>query len=459
MKVVIPLLVALSIGSAAANAQNEQSSLQPSDRLPEDKLNAGAGVEAIDMIWAGHRVNNQMVIRNGHQFIPYYDATRQMAIAHRASPSSVWRYHKLPSALGWDSHNYVTVDVDEAGYIHVLGNMHADPIVYFRSTEPWNIRTLKQQEYLADKTREKRVTYPVFFRDNEGRLIVRFRIGGSGDGNYFFHRFDTKSMTWSLLHDKQFTDGEGERGSYPVGPDKGPDGLFHSIWVWRETPSAATNNNLSYARSRDMVNWEDSNGKPVALPIIRSTGEIVDPVPVGGGMLNGQTRLGFDNDKRPIIAYYKHDKKGDTQIFLARKKGAGWSLHQLSNWTDSKQDLERGGSLTVNITVPEDPFVAKDGSIRVRAIWNGKRYEFVVDAKSNKVLREQPWEQWPASVTAIRDNPNLTQYITKAKTDSSDGQMEYYLSWEAYPSFQDQPKSEIPAPVTLRLHKIPKATK
>jgi hypothetical protein len=437
-------------------AQNAQSDLPSSDRLSADKLNARNGVEAIDMAWGGHRVNYQLVVRGQHQFVAYYDASRQMSIAHRDSPSSGWRYHKLPSYLGWDSHNYVTVDVDEAGYIHVLGNMHADPIVYFRSTEPWQIRTLKQQDYLADKAREKRVTYPTFFRDNEGRLIVRFRIGGSGDGSYYFHRFDTKTMSWSLLHDKQFTDGEGERGSYPVGPLKGPDGLFHSIWVWRETPSAATNNNLSYARSRDMVNWEDSNGKPVKLPIVRSTGDIIDPVPVGGGMLNGQMQLGFDADKKPMIVYYKHDKKGDTQIHLARKKGNGWATHQISNWTGSKQDLDKGGSLAVAVLVPETPFVAADGSIRARVSWTGKRYEFIIDAKSNKVTGETTWEQWPQQITTFKENPALNPHYAKASGTPAESPVEYFLSWEANPSFQDQARPNIPPATTLRLHAVPK---
>ncbi len=44
--------------------------------------------------------------------------------------------------------------------------------------------------------------------------------------------------------------------SSPQGPVRGPDGLFHVVWVWRDTPDRATNHHLSYARSRDLQRWE-----------------------------------------------------------------------------------------------------------------------------------------------------------------------------------------------------------
>lgn len=429
---------------------------QLNDNLPDTKLNVDNDVEAIDMAWSGHRLLSQMIQRGNHQFIAYYDANRQMSIAHRTVLRSPWRYQKLPSFVGWDSHNYVTVDVDEKGYIHVLGNMHADPLVYFRSREPWDVRSLEQVRFMVDEEREKKVTYPRFMHDPDGRLIAIFRIGGSGNGRYYYHRYDTQAKSWALLHDKEFFNGEDERGAYYAGPDVGPDGLYHMIWVWRETPSAATNNNLSYVRSRDLINWEDSNGKPVALPIIRASGEIVDAVPVGGGLLNGQKKLGFDNNKLPMISYYKHDKNGDTQIMLARKVGTAWQSYQISDWTDSKQDLDKGGSLSVSIKISDKPYVADDGTIRVRANRDGKAIEFTVDSKNNKMISSAPFKSYPDAVRDKRDNEALSQFIAEAEGVPEDSPYNFYLSWEAMTSNQDQARGDIPAPSVLRLHKIAK---
>ncbi len=445
------LLIALfSIGAAP------HALAQASDKLADEQLNLASEVEAIDFTWSGHRVFAQMIQRGEHQLIAYYDANRQMSIAHRAHQRTPWRYQKVPSFVGWDSHNYVTVDVDEKGYIHVMGNMHNDPLVYFRSSEPWNVRSLEQVDYIISPERDRNVTYPRFMHDREGRLIAIYRLGGSGNGRYYYHRYDTATKTWSLMHDGQFFDGEDERGAYYTGPVLGPDGKFHMIWVWRETPSAATNNNLSYVRSPDLVNWEDSNGNPVTLPLIRSTGEIVDPVPTFGGMLNGQKKIGFDADNRPMISYYKNDAKGDTQIMLARKSGEGWATHQISEWTDSKQFLDRGGSLNVSILVPEDPYVAEDGTIRVRAKRDGEEIEFVVDASTNRTVTTGSYTSVPEVIGTFQDNPALVQFVRKAEGVPQASAHDYFLSWEANPPAQDQARGEIPPASTLRLHKIPR---
>lgn len=429
---------------------------QPSDRLADGQLNLSNEVEAIDFHWAGHRVWAQMIQRGEHQLIIYYDANRQMSVAHREDQRTPWRYQKVPSFVGWDSHNYATVDVDEEGYIHVLGNMHNDPLVYFRSREPWNVRSLEKVDYMIDPKRDRSVTYPNFMHDREGRLIAIYRLGGSGNGRYYYHLYDTETQSWSLMHNGQFFDGEDERGAYYIGPQLGPDGLFHMVWVWRETPSAATNNNLSYVRSPDLVNWEDSNGKPVTLPLIRSTGEIVDPIPPFGGVLNGQKKLGFDADNRPMISYYKNDANGDTQIMLARKVGRGWDIHQISDWTDSKQFLDRGGSLNVSILVPESPYLAQDGTIRVRAQRDGEEIEFTVNPKTNRTVAVGAYRSVPEVIGTFHQNKALEQYVRKASGVPEDSGYDFYLSWEANPPAQDQARSDIPPPSVLRLHKIPR---
>ncbi len=429
---------------------------QGSDVLPVSKLNIASEVEAIDFTWSGHRVYAQMIQRGEHQFIIYYDASRQMTIAHRKHQRTPWRYQKVDSFVGWDSHNYATLDVDEQGYIHVLGNMHNDQLVYYRSTIPWNVRSLEKVDYMISLEREHNVTYPRFLHDANGTLIAIYRLGGSGDGRYYYHGYDVETRTWRLLHDKEFFNGEGERGAYYEGPHLGPDGLFHMIWVWRETPSAATNNNLSYVRSPDLINWEDSNGEPVQLPLIRSTGEIVDPIPTFAGLLNGQKKLGFDADDLPMISYYKHDSAGDTQIMLARKSGKGWTTHQISDWTDSKQDLDRGGSLSVSVLVPQKPFMAEDGTIRVRVMRDGNAIEFTVDPNSNKRVETGSYEPFPSAIADFQDNPELRQYVVQAQGVAEDASHDFYLSWEANPTNQDQARGDIPAPSTLRLHKVPR---
>lgn len=92
---------------------------------------------------------------------------------------------------------------------------------------------------------EERCTYPRFMVGSDGQLLFMYRSGRSGNGRSFFNRYDLASQTWSRFLDTPLFDGEELRNAYPIGPLKGPDGKFHIIWVWRDTPDCATNHDLS----------------------------------------------------------------------------------------------------------------------------------------------------------------------------------------------------------------------
>jgi hypothetical protein len=103
-------------------------------------------VEAIDRVWSGHRVAFDYVGKSDQQIVAYYDASRQMSVAYKPYPTGNWIFQKLDSYLGWDSHNSVVIGLDEEGYIHIVGNLHVNPIVYFKSENPNDVRSLKRVE-------------------------------------------------------------------------------------------------------------------------------------------------------------------------------------------------------------------------------------------------------------------------------------------------------------------------
>ena len=132
-----------------------------------------------------------------------------MVIAQRSLDSKQWKKTVLPTKVGWDSHNYIEMAVDRDGYLHVSGNMHAVPLVYFRSEKPENIERFEKLPMTGK--REERVTYPIFLKNKEGELYFQYRDGGSGNGNTLYNRYDPATKTWSPLFDTPFFDGE--RGS------------------------------------------------------------------------------------------------------------------------------------------------------------------------------------------------------------------------------------------------------
>ncbi|MEN8777799.1 MAG: BNR repeat-containing protein [Glaciecola sp.] len=422
--------------------------------------------EAIDNVWSGHRVSPALITRGNEQFVAYYDSNRQMTIAHRKI-GTPWRYYKLDSWVGWDSHNYVTIELDKDGYLHVLGNLHSDAIEYFRMSEPLKVRSLKRISVMVDPAVERKMTYPIFLKNKNDELIAKYRDGGSGNGNEIYNIYDTQTKTWRRLHDNQFLDGEGKRSGYFEGPTLGPDGNFHLIWVWRDTPDASTNHSLSYARSSDLVNWEDSTGKRLQLPIRHSTAEIVDPVGVKGGMINGNIKLGFDQGNNPIISYHKYGKNGNTQMFVARSHQNDWQVKQISQWTNFRWDFGGGGSLGRFPIKPHTVEVLNNNTLSVLVRKEDDIFRFVIDSDSLETLEVQNADLYPQQIETITTESNRMLFesshlpfehrVFKGKGDLSAKSGQFYLSLHSQPSNRDRAHKMISMPSVLLLHEaIPK---
>ncbi|MCD6304492.1 MAG: BNR repeat-containing protein, partial [Planctomycetes bacterium] len=275
----------------------------------------------VSPVWPGQPVGFCLLTVGRRQFAAFYDDQRRMTVAARTIDSRSWRFVRLPERLGWDSHNYVTMTADKEGYLHLAGNMHCTALKYYRTRRPWDIATFQRVEKMVGP-RERRCTYPRFFRGPGGRLIFTYRDGSSGNGDQVYNVYQPKTRTWRRLLDTPLTAGRGKMNAYLRGPVAGPDGWWHVCWVWRDTPDCKTNHDLSYARSRDLVHWRTAAGEPVELPMtIKTPGLIVDPVPPGGGIINGNTAIGFDAAGRVIVSYHKFDEAGKTQLYNARLEG------------------------------------------------------------------------------------------------------------------------------------------
>jgi hypothetical protein len=408
-----------------------------------------ARADTVDRVWSGHSVGFALLATRTHVYAAYYDANRQLTVAQRArtGPSS-WVYQKLDTHVGWDSHNYVTLTTDASGALHVAGNMHVNPLTYFRSDSTGDVGTLTRVPVMVDSAREQHMTYPVFLRDAKGQLLFKYRDGSSGRGDEIYRAYDVAARAWRPLTDAPLVDGEGRRNAYFVGPSMGPDGFLHLVWVWRDSPMAETNHDLSYARSRDLVHWERADGTPLPLPIRLRDAEIVDPVPVKGGMINGNTAPGFDANGRVMITYHQYDAAGNTQIWLARREGDQWHREQVSRWTNYRWDFGGGGSLDFEVTVrAAHPGVA--GQIVVPVTRQGQSLELVVDATTLRPIEERR-VQSPAERAAARLGIREVSLVNTAQARAPDGTL-FTLVWTALPPNRDQPRAQIPAPSALVL--------
>jgi hypothetical protein len=433
--------VVLSLSATVTSAQAPEAD-HPVRALPIKSI------EAIDQVWSGHKVGFALVAGPKRIYVGYYDANRQLTIAQRDRAGGGWTYVKLDTWLGWDSHNYVAMGVDPAGQLHVMANMHSEPLIYFRTTGTDDARDLRRRPNMIAPDDEARVTYPIFLHHADGRLIVKYRSGRSGSGDEIYNVFDPSTDTWRRLLDAPLASGEGKRNAYFVGPVLGPDKMFHIVWVWRDSPDASTNHDLSYARSRDLIHWERSDGVPLALPITLGKAEIVDPVRVRGGMINNNTVLGFDSAGRPVVTYHKFDAAGDTQIYLARREATGWRSAQVSRWKGFRWDFGGPGSLAGQVQVGAvRPSGA--GQLVVPVIREGRSLELVVDEASLAFVEEQPVAGLGDQMAARYPPPADMRFNV---LPLSIGPAEAYaLAWATRPPNRDRPTEDIPAATTLRL--------
>jgi hypothetical protein len=406
---------------------------------------------------SGFPVGFRLLTSGNTQYVAYYDKDNNMTVASRELGSSDWIRQVLPSRVGWDSHNYITLALDKAGQLHVSGNMHADPLVYFRTEEPGDVRTLRAFPMTGEEG--DRVTYPRFLEDQKGRLIFTYRSGGSGRGDTYYNRYDAESRTWSQLVDKPLLDGEGERNAYPLGPVEGPDGFFHLVWVWRDTPDCATNHHLSHARSRDLINWESAFGEPVDLPLVLGEERLwVDPIPSGGGIINGCQELFFDKANRPVVTYHKSDADGNMQIYAARAEAGQWKIHVLTDWEEPVPFSGRGSMGFIGIRI--------SGLSRLEPGILTMTYRHKDYGEGRLFLDEESLRPMDRTFAVAPELPDELEKLESKfpgmgiqrrfdSGQSPEAGVRYLIQWETLDRNYDRPRQPpLPEPSTLRVHKL-----
>jgi hypothetical protein len=398
------------------------------------------------------------------QFVAFYDEQHRITVGSRCLDSEAWTFFKPEgpwlarrnrkgSVVGFDSHNYLTMAVDSMGHLHLSGNMHSDPLIYFRTTKPLEITSLVFVGRMTGVD-EGAVTYPRFFRGPGEQFLFRYRDGGSGNGSDYYNLYDPKTRRWSRLVSQSVLDGEGKRNAYAQLPLLGPDDRWHMIYMWRDTWDCETNHDLCYACSSDMIHWERSDGTPTALPITLATGEIVDPSPIHGGLINMSQEIGFDHSHRPVLTYHRYDENGFSQAYAARREEGRWRIRPLSKWT-FRWNHQGGGSIIAEVTI--SPVTrTKDGELAVSyetkdagaGVW-------ILNEATLEVIETRPPfpTAMPPELSVPRQDlhPEMEVRTTWPEKDFSSGPSVHILRWETLPRNRDlAPKSE-PPPTLLEV--------
>ncbi|MCX7727319.1 MAG: BNR repeat-containing protein, partial [Chitinispirillaceae bacterium] len=357
---------------------------------------------------------------------------------------------KLPTTTGWDSHNYIDMAIDDSGYLHISGNMHNTKLIYFRSEKPWSISSFTSPGMIG--TEENSVTYPLFIKGLNGQLIFQYRDGGSGSGNTIWNGYDIKAKKWYRITKKALFDGEGKVNAYHTSPIMGPDSFFHIIWMWRDSPIANTNHDLSHIKSKDLLNWQTMNNKAITLPITMGTqGVVVDPVKSGNGLINMDFWISWDRKNRAVVTYHKYDDNDISQIFNTRWEENRWIIYQTSNWKNFKWNLDREGSLSHDIAATPLSVDENGELVQDYVYLSSQLRRWILDETTLKPRVDTlyiPPEPMKVLYNVESTFPGMQVNFIK--------EGEYYIRWETMPINQDKPRSEgtYPSSSELRLYRF-----
>jgi hypothetical protein len=376
-----------------------------------------------DRAWAVNSVNSPscknyaVFTSHGYQFTSYYGSDGCLNIARRNLQNAPKHWDilrtKFTSYNKRDRHNTSCIAVDGDGYLHVAWGVHNNPLLYTRSTTPvasgQPLHLFGESDGNAGSFHDaiplqatnRSVTYPEFWLiPNSGDLLLTFRTGSSGRGEYQLVRWDDKSNAWSKVHVAVGTKASG--GEQPFIDDKfegddkpnvnaylndlafGHDGRLQLTWSWRTGGDGRfgfrdyqTNHNVLYAYSDDQgKTWKNVEGQTYerdgAHDIDEANVVPVIPLPEGSSIVN-QSHSTVAPDGTYYLATYWAPLAGEgnhlRQYMLVEFDGKDWKTHQIGLRNPENENM-RIAEPELKVFRMSRPLVLVDGDNRMLVIFS-----------------------------------------------------------------------------------------
>jgi len=316
---------------------------------PVSKGSAAVAMTALPtFLWNTVEVNNTSFQRDNvvttatTQYAAWWDSHQNPIIGKRYLSGGPWTTFDLSRITGnpffapapQDGHNVLSVAVDAAGYIHISGNMHDTPLIYVRSTNPWDITAWAAGAMVG--TQEASVTYPQFVTMPDNTLLFFYRDGVAGAGNVILNVWNPGPKTWTrratVLTGAGLTP---VQSPYIDQPAVGADGSLHLFAVYRVGASYTGTHDIGHMKSTNNgVTWTSITGAALTLPVAAygstgGTGSILpmaSPVTAGTVGLINQCGAAVDLAGHPHAADWRQNAVTPTTYELHHvwHDGAAW---------------------------------------------------------------------------------------------------------------------------------------
>ncbi|KAG9255639.1 uncharacterized protein F5Z01DRAFT_735580 [Emericellopsis atlantica] len=277
--------------------------------LSTDYWDIGTDIQGPERLNGVSYQEDVLITHGNHQYVTFYDTAPAGYLHHyvnvgrrQVSPSlGEWEFLTLTDYVQttMDGHNMISMGISGDGRIHLSFDHHDVPLNYRVSTG--GIAEDVPQEWTADlfgpvihelpgsEGPWDPLTYPRFQNLDGGDMLLELRIGGSGDGDSYIHRYSVESGDWTPYG--MYIQGN-DNNAYINGLDT-HDGKLYTSWTVRETPDANTNHDLFFAYSEDAgQTWLNSQGEQLTKPILADSPDaMIWEVPQNSAMVNQEGQL------------------------------------------------------------------------------------------------------------------------------------------------------------------------
>ncbi|KAH7151326.1 Endonuclease/exonuclease/phosphatase [Fusarium sp. MPI-SDFR-AT-0072] len=231
-----------------------------------------------------------LITYGDYQYVTFYETAPAGYLNHfvkvgrrRVSPSvGDWEFLTLDdyTQKTMDGHNMISMGISGDGKIHLSFDHHDVPINYRISKNgiakdvpsKWTSDLFDPvvHELVGSQGPYSPLTYPRFEPLGNGDLLLEFRIGQSGSGDSYIHRYSASTGKWQAY------------GMYIQGDDNNA-----------ETPNADTNHGVYFAYSNDDgKTWFNTNDTKLAKPISTSDDStLIWDIPQNSRMVNQEGQL------------------------------------------------------------------------------------------------------------------------------------------------------------------------
>ncbi len=365
---------------------------------------------------------------NGFQFLTYYHHEGNLIVARRKIEDNSWtvRATEFTSYNVNDPHCTSSIAVDGSGYLHIAWGMHGGgPLLYTRSTTPVTDDNPMQlhgdQEGNAGRLANEiplqeriDITYPEFYNiPGSGDLLLAFRTGGSGNGDWNLMRWQNDTQKWEAIHAPWI--GAQDPASdfltvcaYPNTLVYDSKGRLHATWNWRTGSNPATgqrgyqtNHDLLYAWSPDNGRtWKRSTGDQYTIPIYESTAEVVVEITEGSSYINAAD-MAVDLNDRPMTAIWwapgAQSGNHTRQQMLAWDDGTGTPWNTVSI-TSRQAENTNDAEVSQPIQEPElrqyrlaRPIVQVDDKGRIIVVYCDHQRDYTITAAYTTTSKRDEW--------------------------------------------------------------------